>query len=992
MESDHCHDLHPDVTTDYALASKPGRLVLDKKKQRALNHMMPTSMIKNLISRETGRQPRKRQLSSTENSGEESEGLLLPGQTRVRKSVPTLRTQEIRGDPESSDNDTNEYETSSSEVEIVSLLRPNSVSNHEVITLSDSNNDIDNDLDESSDEGIADEDIQAYMGDYNDGQSDIRETNLIDWMLSRTRTIGNGKKRHSTTRARRPRKKYALDIVTGGARKYGRTRQTLLSFDKHTGTSGRRESRGSRSMSTTDNKELPDAFQVMSEAANRLGRKEKSKQRSARRRANGLYVFSGKDNTRIVSGRSEITSVSVDTEKSIPASSWADAFRPPTSLGRTVIQQLKGNSRVSNAKNYHRETSPGPENDFSLDDDTIPSIAPVTTNIHLLPLGISFGDETYVGKRRLDQLISAVSMTTRAPQPAPCDLRGYDLRPDMGCDDFLTTLQRICDGFLEFSTGLPEVDYAEHLREWDIITRVVCQMLSWFYDTGDQEVREQLQRIVEKYADAIVNHIRGLNLTDKSLDQTVLQLDWFTVELLARAGCKVTFSRSNTAISNVFHKALSLFIDHLMELGPLVSLNVVAQHKTLTSSTLHQQCAELWVCLIHLLAAFPAQAPSRGTRPFWSLVLECLRGREEESNLKASEKIWETIFCLSALSQFSVYGMTTSHPRLPAAWALVVFAMKKIRLAAYPVLDQDLRAAALVLRDRYIGVITFRCFQLCDKWRWQLDDASELFNELGEVFRSRKFANLRHEKPDCPRFMLSSDWSALSKGTKRDSAFTLFLKLIVKAAKPEEHVAELSPKFKKLLSLAIPVGSLPFTKATPPSQQDLSMLFNRYSAVAIAIYLDRASCRTRVSHARTYLAFNDADMSARMAVIRGMMNLANLIRKLELHLDAMAEWIADISVALSDELKAVPMPLIELQIQGANQEQQRQLAVRCRLHICIQMLLSSIRHILNLFKEDREYPEPTLLGRYSTRVDFTITNHLHCSQLEIFIHQRPHPL
>ncbi len=59
----------------------------------------------------------------------------------------------ISGDPESSDNDTNEYETSSSDVEIVPLLPPSSVSNHEVITLSDSDNDIDNGLNESSDEG-----------------------------------------------------------------------------------------------------------------------------------------------------------------------------------------------------------------------------------------------------------------------------------------------------------------------------------------------------------------------------------------------------------------------------------------------------------------------------------------------------------------------------------------------------------------------------------------------------------------------------------------------------------------------------------------------------------------------------------------------------------------------------------------------------------------------------------------------------------------------
>ena len=971
MGSDHSQDSQSDVSE---LPSKSRKLILNKKRLRALNRMMPTSMIKNLIhQKESERPTQKRQSSLTDDSEDGLEGPLLPGQTRARKNVYPRLAQEIRGDPESSDDDMrmDEPETSSSEVEIAASISLQSrLGNHEVITLSDSENDTDNSLDEKSDEVIADEVIQAYMDKDNNAQSDIRESNLIDWMLSRTRTIWTGTEHHSITGGRRPRKKkYPLDIVTHGTRKYGKGKQTLLSFGKQISTSGRRGGGGFRPVPTANDKEFPDAFEIMSEAANRLGRKEKAKKRSAHRRANGLYVFSGEQNTRIVSGRNEMPSVSADMGLSAPRKSWADAFQPhkSTSLDRAAMHQSEETRRIFNAhsRNQRHDTASGHEEDhLSLDGDAIPPKIPVTTSIRLLPVGISFGDETYIGKRWLDQLLSVLPMTSRAPQPSSCNSRGYDLRPEMGCDDFLATLQHICNGFLEFSTELPEVDHAEQLREWEAITRVACQMLSWFHDIGDQDARERLQRTVEQNANGIVDHIRELNLKSKSLDNTVLQINWFTVELLARAGCKLSFSESNSVILNVFRKALSLLVDHLMELDALASVDAVKYDKPLNSSALHQQCAELWVCLIHLLGVYPTPEPSTGTKPFWSLVLTGLQKREEQSNLKASEKVWETIFCLGTLSQFSAWGTTTSHPRLPAAWDLVVFAMKKIRLAADPVSDQDMRTEALILRDRYICGIIFRCFRLCDKWQWQLDNASGLFNELGEIFRSRKFANLRHEKPDCPKFMLSNDWSRLSRTAKTDSAFTLFLKLVVKAAKPDQPAVELSPKVKKLLSLAIPVGSLPFTKTTPPSQMDLSMLFNRYSAVAIGIYLDRASYKTRVSHARTYVAFANADISSRMAVIRGMMNLANLSKQLDLRLDPMAEWIADISAALSDELKAIPMPQTELQM--ANQEQQKQQAVRYTLHMCIQMLLSSIRHILNLYKENREYPEPTLLSKCST--------------------------
>ena len=926
-------------------------------------------MIKGLIHQnKSGRPPQRRQPSLSEDS--EADGPLLPGQTKARKKVDNRLVQEIRGDPESSNDDKHidEDEPSSSDVEIAALST-SLMGNHEIIILSDSESGTDNCPDEKSDEDIAAEVIQAYMDQDNDAQIDIRESNLIDWMLSKTRTIRTGTKHRSTARDRRSRKrKYALDIVTHGARKHGKAKQTLLSFDKQTSTSGHRESTGFRPVPTANDRELPDAFQVMSEAANRLGRKENAKQRSARRRANGLYVFSGEHNTRIVSGRSEMPSVSVNMGLSPPGRSWADAFHPhkSTSSDRAAIHEPDGTRRHFNTytRNQRSDTASVPEEDhLSLTDGVVPQKASVNTRIGLLPVGISFGGETYIGKRRLDQLIGVLSITSRASEPASCNLGGFDLNSEMGCDNFLATLQRICSGFLEFYTELPEVDHAEQLREWDIITRAVCQMLSWFYGTGDQDARERLQRTVEENANGIVDHVRELNLKSKSMDNTVLQLNWFTVELLARAGCKVSFSESSTMTSNVFLKSLSLLVDHLMELDVLASVDAVKYDKPLNSSTLHQQSAELWVCLVHLLGAYPIPVSSTGKQPFWSLVLTSLKKREEQSNLKASEKIWETIFCLSALSQFSVYGMTTSHPRLPAAWDLVVFAMKQIRLAADPVLDQDMRAEALILRDRYISGIIFRCFRLCDKWQWQLDNASSLFNELGEIFRSRKFANLRHEKPDCPEFMLSNDWSRLSQRAKTDSTFTLFLKLIVKAAKPDHQAVELSPKVKKLLSLAIPVGSLPFNKTMPPSQMDLSMLFNRYSAVAIGIYLDRASYRTRVSHARTYVAFVNADISSRMAVIRGMMNLANLSKQLDLQLDTMAEWIADMSAVLSDDLKGIPMPRTELQM--ASQEQQKQPAVRCTLHMCIQMLLSSIGRILNLYTENREYPETTLMCKCS---------------------------
>ncbi|KAF8629073.1 hypothetical protein AX15_003568 [Amanita polypyramis BW_CC] len=938
--------------------------------------MMPRFMVNRLINGSSVRPQQKKQGSATVTSDTESDVPLLPGQTRVRKSSRALHAQEIQGDSESSDSGDRLVKrgTSDSDVEIVPVpLSPSfhvqRHGNDREITLNGTESNTERSFDESSDEDIADEAIQAYLDD-DDSRNDVRDVNLIDWMLSRTRTIGTGTKSHkhsSTTRNRKSRKgKYTLDIVTRRARKHGKGKQTLLSFDKHTSALGRHDRRSFRPVPTENDNSLSNAFQVMVQATKNYDGKERAK-RHPRHKMNGLYIFSGEGNTRIVSGRNKLqpTDANLNFRGSSSSHDWANVFLPPQSTvhgPRQDIQKLKRNNygRVKVRQDDVIAVDTNEEDPTAADDGVIPQPKKIRINmsIRLLPPGVSFSEETHIRKGKLDQLLRVLSMTARVPEPPPCNMRGYNLHSDMGCNAFLMTLPNICEDILEFSTGLPETDHAGHLREWNIIMRVVCQLLSWFRETSSDEGREHLRQFVEKHAGNTVNRVRELELDSKSLDLATLQLDWFMVELIARAGCEGSFTASNAAATSTFYKALSLLVDHLVELDVHASVDAAKHDKPLNSSTVPQQSAELWVCLIHLLGCYPsAHTPQRGIKPFWSLVMTGLQKREERSNFKASEKVWETIFCLNALSQFSVYGVVTSQPKLPACWPLVTLTMNKIRLTADHVLDQERPAGALIQRDKYISVIILRCFYLCNKWLWQLDDASELFNALGELFRTRKFANLRHEKPDFPLFMLHSDWSLLSECTKTDSAFALFLKLIVKAAKANGTAPELSPKLKKFLSLAIPVGSLPFTKATPPSKEDLSMLFNRFSALAIGIYLDRASYRTRLSHARTYVAFGSADITTRITVIRGMMNLASLIRKIELPRDAMAEWIADISQALADELKSLSMPLEE-----QNKEQHPPSAVRHHLHICIQILLNSIRRILDLQKQDREYPEHTLIS------------------------------
>ncbi|THH01826.1 hypothetical protein EW026_g939 [Hermanssonia centrifuga] len=98
------------------------------------------------------------------------------------------------------------------------------------------------------------------------------------------------------------------------------------------------------------------------------------------------------------------------------------------------------------------------------------------------------------------------------------------------------------------------------------------------------------------------------------------------------------------------------------------------------------------------------------------------------------------------------------------------------------------------------------------------------------------------EAADFPKFMRDNDLQKLSE--QKGTAFTLFLKLVVLAAKESSSEGEdgvvraLPASVRKILSLAVPVGSIPFKKAVEATPQEFSMLYNRFSAIAVAIYLE----------------------------------------------------------------------------------------------------------------------------------------------------------
>ncbi|KAF8885008.1 Mus7/MMS22 family-domain-containing protein [Infundibulicybe gibba] len=957
--------------------SSPAGL-LTRKRRQILNRLYPASMVVKLVDG-TALQPKVRPQSATvvSNSNEDKgrDIPLLSGQTRVRRGNPRHK-MDIRGDSESEDDVCND-----GVVPIEASGCNRSQSAHLGFRSQRIQPDIVEISSSSSESDLDDSDIQAYFDDNQHSERGSnrhgREESLIDWMLTRTRTV-NGNRPRAGEKGKRtsgggPKSRYKIDIATNGGRGYGTERQTLLNFKgrkrKRNGSTiqrdhairppeGREWNTGSSAVapedSTTDTLLISDS---------KKSRKVKGRERKKRAQAHELYTFAS-NGVHLSSGRREAAMITVDIEDE----SFHRALAP-----------LSQDWAPSKPPGNRRPTSrPGRAWSAPRQDDTLdePSATPAETNqskrqkhipgdfdIPILHSGYSFSARTYIGRGWLHELISIISSSADPILPiVPATVR-FGFFPGMNISAFSDSLEKICDDLLEFATGIPEDDNAGLYEEWHIHMRIVCQLASWLPIGASEGDCAIIRNSIRMNITKLVKCFRDLALVKASLDMSTFMVCWFAVELSARLKDQPPWSGS--ARDCCLKNSVDLLVQYLLVYGLQDSTLPIRDHEELNSLNLPQYTSELWVRLFHLLDNLP-KANTRGRKElhtFWQVVKTEIQkdGASSLSNLEASETIWRTIFSLSALSQFSVHGMVTSTVRLPACWELVVLALKRIRLTVDPITEHTLTESSLNKRDEYIGLITARCFHLWDRWKWHLDDASVMFNQLVEIYQSRKFANLRHEPADFPGFILHNNWDLLSKYESTDTAFVLFLKLIVQAA--HGHATEdalskpdLSAKVKKLLSLAIPVGSLPFTKSHPPTVHDLSMLYNRLSAVVIGIYLSPAQHASRILHARTYIDFRSADDTTRIAFIRGMMNIAVIMVSQQLPLDGINEWCVDMANVLFEEYKKTPM-------EGATENRQDPTIIaRDRLRFSMQVFIGSIRRIVQAHKQIPEYPDPNLLS------------------------------
>ncbi|THH08246.1 hypothetical protein EW145_g2829 [Phellinidium pouzarii] len=1016
---------------------------LKSRDWKILNHMMPRVMLSKVLGTHTPiakKAPRARSSSavlSQHHSGSEVEhSALIPGRSRIRRrSSVQLEDHEILGDTESSGPEVEDVDNSVGDISDLDSVGDRSYSEASSTDSTFEGSDPEElqtleVLDEES--GYFDQDFsRLYQGDKSISR---RREDLIDRMLSRT---SRGK---TSSKSKSGRRKHKLHSV-GRAHPKNPTLDVAIPhahYNSHSTTHGG-SSLQTRlpfsAVAAAANKQSPDNIVDLTESYSppsttkkdnviHLGVYEKPKGLSKKQRRDAalcktLFTVPGHGKS-VTSGRSKgFHRIQID----MADDGFREALAPLCPVDQKTLQSKRvfrrSESRLKSKPNGFefepkddqpalRQTS---LHDFAHHDGDgfdvstfngvlrpVPASArqnnvneperfascSIDMDISPLPLGLAFGQSTYLGKQLLHELLVLVSDEEDIRPPMQYTGFGLiDMDPDMSPARFSETLEVTSNLIYEWlNDELPHSAGENDVKRYELLMYSVCQFAAWILSRADVEGKSNVQTSVSFCSRQLIeksqSHLTQLRMRGKDLDLRVLAVLWFSVELTTRTLVLAIRSGFTTDNEDWRESVLSL-VQTLLGYGIKQTLEPI-QNASMNDNSTKLRTAELWICLIHLLPRISGlgtvtRSSSSDAYGLWSFILQIFQSDklQAKSDVEVSEHLWRIIFSLSALSQFSAHGNSTANMRISASWEVVAFALDAIRLTHEVDKDKNRSYESLQKRDKYVRMVVARCYLLSTKWHWALYDAYVMFKKLVVVFKSRLFANLLGEDSDFPAFLRHTDLRLLDTISRSDSAFSLFLKLVVLAARPDENTQETAQRVQsrltKLLSLTVPLSGVSFSETRPPLSEELSMLYNRYSAIIVAIYVDssEANIRERLDRARRYINFAEADGRSRRACIRALMYIAILVQHLSLPLTEPLKWLGEITETLLAEFAMATTKLVS---KGWDSRQAKRIVQKKNKSIlAIQLLLGSVRKILETphMKSDAvdtslRYPDVGLLS------------------------------
>lgn len=519
--------------------------------------------------------------------------------------------------------------------------------------------------------------------------------------------------------------------------------------------------------------------------------------------------------------------------------------------------------------------------------------------ISRLPVGIRFSDSTIV---KSGQLFTLLSHRTAPSPPRACIPFGVALRGSMSAEDLEAVLPLLCDSiFDETSSGAEDLDGAsgEALR---FLGAFVSQLSS-----SEPLASPRLHSSITSQLDRLDLRLDSFaaDTSDPSLDCRRIVISWNLVDIATRLAAADSghADRLRRTVSSLVAKLVKHGPEHTTKRLKLFMTDILPEDLTIRDVSV-----EGWLAVVSLALNPDCSGGAFGEEDFWRSVLDELDKvlpPAARRSLVASEVISYTTMMLCAISQFSPSGISTSTPRLHAHWPIAMRALEPIQPSALSKVDHSVSNTALARRDRYLWTLFARCLVLVDQWGWKVDVRGELIPKLFDLVNARRLADLTIESSsDFPLFLQHLDrLGSTHLDQQADTAFTIFLKLVVRAADDIVATSE-ADKRRQLTRLFLrlsPMSSGPWTSTSPEITKSHSILVNHYSLIMTFAVLSPTSASQRLDQAQRLIVFADVEEPARRTCIRGILYFAFVLLHHGLSLDPVVDWLSSIATQLRIE-------------------------------------------------------------------------------------------
>ncbi|KIM26558.1 hypothetical protein M408DRAFT_181447 [Serendipita vermifera MAFF 305830] len=577
--------------------------------------------------------------------------------------------------------------------------------------------------------------------------------------------------------------------------------------------------------------------------------------------------------------------------------------------------------------------------------------------------GLSLGQASWLSQGKILDLVRVLSGSSEPAQPLPCHVSTLRLDSTTPIIDLQLQFPTVCDLIFAFIEKPSRDEDRANVQQ---LMRFMCLFISWSANQAHDDIRDMLNYVTDQVRalmDRVEEYLVIHGRTGKDFNLDLFSIHWFAVEISNRIAKTIACLKRPTADDVIVlndpasDQYTIKLMTRLLEFGVR---RAMAALQGSGESSPERHAAELWIALIHITMLQPRTSEDSkiGSDSFWRLVLRSLDNcdRQFASVAHETEFIFATIFSLSSLSSFDSLGVGQEHRVLQGYWPIVCRALSNIELAPDKDRTKRLSQSTLAAKDTYIGMLFARCNVLAFRWQWSLQDAQEtkqLFDLLRGALKDRGFMNLLHEQSDFPYFITRRNLRLLHEFEPKDSIQTIVIKLMLRKV---QDAREDMKSAKKWISLLAFTSALEFTKEKPPTQKELSTLFNQFTIKFVLLYVnpDANNAHAIINSSKKIVNFKSADHRSRLVCIRSTMILGRFCRHFRLPLDGIVQWMIEMGLALLDEHRLMGVK--------ATTHQKKETGTLCAL------LLGALRDVLQTdVLDDRELD-------YSSSTPFYLEN------------------